>query len=79
MQLILRGKRFGMSLTEIAEILDMYDGAESGKIRQLERLVVRIEEINSELTARQQDIARTLDELAEVSSQCQQRLQQLRP
>ena len=63
MQLILRGKRFGMSLTEIAEILDMYDGAESSKIRQLERVVSRVGEISDELTARQRDIARTLDEL----------------
>ena len=39
MQLILRGKRFGMTLTEIAEIIDMYDGAESSKVRQLERVV----------------------------------------
>jgi DNA-binding transcriptional MerR regulator len=78
MQLILRGKRFGMSLTEIAEILDMYDGAESSKIKQLERLVARIDEISAELTAKQRDIAHTLDELADVSQQCQERLRQLR-
>jgi DNA-binding transcriptional MerR regulator len=78
MQLILRGKRFGMSLPEIAEILSMYDGAESSRIRQLERVVARVEEISVELTARQRDIARTLDELAEVSEQCQGKLEQLR-
>jgi DNA-binding transcriptional MerR regulator len=78
MQLILRGKRFGMTLTEIAEILDMYDGAESSKIRQLERLVARIEEISDELTAKQRDIGRTLDELQDVSAQCRERLTQLR-
>ncbi len=78
MQLILRGKRFGMSLPEIAEILSMYDGAESSRIRQLERVVSRVGEISIELTARQRDIARTLDELAEVSEQCQEKLQQLR-
>ena len=78
MQLILRGKRFGMSLPEIAEILSMYDGAESSRIRQLERVVSRVGEISTELTARQRDIARTLDELAEVSAQCQAKLEQLR-
>ena len=78
MQLILRGKRFGMTLTEIAEILDMYDGAESSKIRQLERLVARIEEISDELTAKQRDIGRTLDELQDVSAQCRERLTHLR-
>jgi DNA-binding transcriptional MerR regulator len=78
MQLILRGKRFGMSLPEIAEILSMYDGAESSRIRQLERVVSRVGEISVELTTRQRDIARTLDELAEVSEQCQVKLEQLR-
>jgi DNA-binding transcriptional MerR regulator len=78
MQLILRGKRFGMTLTEIAEIIDMYDGAESSKIRQLERVVQRVDEISAELTAKQRDIAHTLDELADVSAQCRARLTQLR-
>lgn len=78
MHLILRGKRFGMTLTEIAEIIDMYDGAESSRVRQLERVVQRVSEIAAELTQRQADIARTLDELDDVSRQCQTKLQQLR-
>jgi DNA-binding transcriptional MerR regulator len=78
MQLILRGRRFGMTLTEIAEIIDMYDGAESSKVRQLERVVQRVSEITAELKERQADIARTLDELDDVSRQCQTKLQQLR-
>ena len=77
MQLILRGKRFGMTLTEIAEIIDMYDGAESSKVRQLERVVQRVAEITAELTERQADIARTLSELDDVSQQCQSKLRQL--
>ena len=77
MQLILRGKRFGMSLTEIAEIIDMYDDAESSKIRQLERVVRRVDEISAELTARQRDIESTLAELSDVSKQCKSRLRQL--
>lgn len=77
MQLILRGKRFGMTLTEIAEIIDMYDGAESSKVRQLERVVKRVTEITAELTERQHDIARTLNELDDVSQQCQTKLRQL--
>lgn len=78
MQLILRGKRFGMSLTEIAEIIDMYDDAESSKIRQLERVVERVDEISIELAQKQRDIARTLDELTDVSKQCKAKLRQLR-
>lgn len=78
MQLILRGKRFGMTLTEIAEIIDMYDGAESSEVRQLERVVERVTEISEELKERQRDIARTLDELDDVSRQCTTKLRQLR-
>lgn len=78
MQLILRGKRFGMTLAEIAEIIDMYDDAESSKVRQLERVVKRVTEISEELTEKQRDIARTLDELDDVSRQCQSKLRQLR-
>ena len=78
MQLILRGKRFGMTLTEIAEIIGMYDGAESSKIRQLERVIARVDEISAELTDKQRDIAETLEELADVSAQCRAKLSQLR-
>jgi DNA-binding transcriptional MerR regulator len=78
MQLILRGKRFGMSLGEIAEILDMYDGAGTSKIRQLERVLARVGEITDELSARQRDIDNTLSELSEVSDRCRARLEQLR-
>lgn len=78
MLLILRGKRFGMSLSEIREILDMYDDAPGTKERQLEIVVSRIAEIRDGLTVRQRDIANTLEELAEVSARCQLRLDQLR-
>lgn len=78
MHLILRGKRFGMTLTEIREILDMYDGASGAQIRQLERVIGRIAEISGDLSVKQQDIVNTLDELADVSQQCQAKLDQLR-
>ena len=78
MLLILRGKRFGMSLTEIREIVDMYDDAPGTKERQLETVVSRIAEIRDGLTVKQRDIANTLEELAEVSARCQVRLDQLR-
>ena len=74
LRLILRGKRFGLSLTEIAEIVDMYDDAESGERRQLERLLVRLDEVADDLKARQRDLRRTLIEVAEVAAQCRTRL-----
>src|ERR1051325_7741420 len=55
LRLILRGKRFGMSLAEIREIVGMYDGAASSERRQLETLLGRLGEIAEDLRARQRD------------------------
>ena len=77
LRLILRGKRFGMSLSEIREIVDMYDGAASSERKQLETLLDRLGEIAADLRARQQDLARTLAEVTEVAAQCRDRLAEL--
>src|SRR6266480_7814242 len=53
LRLILRGKRFGMSLAEIGEILAMYDGAASSERRQLAMLLARLDNIAADLRARQ--------------------------
>jgi DNA-binding transcriptional MerR regulator len=75
--LILRGKRFGMSLAEIREIVDMYDGAASSERRQLELLLNRLDEIAADLRARQADLRRTLAEVSEVAARCRVRLDEL--
>lgn len=77
LRLILRGKRFGMSLPEIREIVGMYDGAASSERRQLQTLLSRLGEITEDLRARQADLARTLAEVGEVAAQCEDRLRQL--
>jgi DNA-binding transcriptional MerR regulator len=77
LKLILRGKRFGMTLAEIREIVDMYDGAASSERRQLEKLLVRLDEIAGDLRARQTDLRRTLTEVNDVAGQCRTRLAQL--
>jgi DNA-binding transcriptional MerR regulator len=77
-KLILRGKRFGMSLAEIREIVDMYDGAASSERRQLEKLLDRLDEIAADLRARQSDLRRTLAEVSDVADQCRSRLTELR-
>ncbi|HST48316.1 MerR family transcriptional regulator [Jatrophihabitans sp.] len=77
MRLILRGKRFGMSLSEIREIVGMYDGAASSERRQLEILLGRLGEIAEDLRARQRDLARTLHEVDEVADRCRDRLAEL--
>jgi DNA-binding transcriptional MerR regulator len=77
LKLILRGKRFGMSLAEIREIVDMYDGAASSERRQLEVLLGRLDEIAADLRARQSDLRRTLGEVTEVAARCRTRLEEL--
>ncbi|UQX87786.1 MerR family DNA-binding transcriptional regulator [Jatrophihabitans telluris] len=77
MRLILRGKRFGMSLAEIREIVDMYNGAASSERRQLRTLLTRLDEISEDLTERRRDLDRTLSEVREVADQCRTRLAEL--
>jgi DNA-binding transcriptional MerR regulator len=77
LRLILRGKRFGMSLAEIAEIIDIYDGATSSERLQLRTLLDRLAAITGDLQARQEDLRRTLDEVADVTELCRTRLREL--
>ena len=77
MRLILRGRRFGMTLAECREIVDMYDGAASSEQRQLTTLLGRLDEIVDDLQHRQDDLRRTLAEVTEVAEQCRQRLAEL--
>ena len=74
LRLILRGRRFGMTLAEIREIVDMYDDAESGERRQLRTLLGRLKEIHGDLVRRREDLQRTIDEVETVSRQCEERL-----
>jgi DNA-binding transcriptional MerR regulator len=77
LRLILRGRRFGMTLPECREIVDMYDGAASSERRQLELLLGRLDEIRADLRARQADLRRTLAEVGDVAAQCRARLDEL--
>ena len=77
LRLILRGKRFGMSLAECREIVDMYDGAASSERRQLETLLGRLGEIAADLRARQEDLRRALAEVDDVAQRCRHRLDEL--
>jgi DNA-binding transcriptional MerR regulator len=77
LRLILRGRRFGMTLGECREIVDMYDGAESSEQRQLQTLLARLDEIATDPRARQADLRRTLAEVTDVAAQCRARLTEL--
>jgi DNA-binding transcriptional MerR regulator len=79
LRLIMRGRRFGMSLAECREIVGMYDGAASSERLQLERLLERLDQIAADLRARQSDLRRTLTEVGDVAERCRERLAELAP
>jgi ABC-type transporter Mla subunit MlaD len=66
-----------MTLAECREIVDMYDGATTSERRQLETLLVRLDEITADLRRRQDDLRRTLAEVNDVAQQCRDRLAEL--
>ncbi len=76
LRLILRGKRLGFSLSEIKEILDLYD-REPGEAGQLRHFLAKIAERRAQLRQQREDIDVTLAELATVEARCDERLAEL--
>ncbi len=76
LKLVLRGKRLGFSLGEIAEIIDLYD-TEPGETAQLEFFLNKIAERQSLLKQQKEDIEITLKELRTIEKRCRERLKQL--
>lgn len=67
--LVLRGKRLGFPLPEIARIIDMYD-EQPGEAGQLRYLLDQIGQRRAALEARRRDIEESLAELAELERRC---------
>jgi DNA-binding transcriptional MerR regulator len=76
LELILRGKRLGFTLPEIATIVNMYD-EQPGEAGQLQYLLDQIDVRREELAQRRRDIEDTLAELAEVERRCRDDLAKL--
>lgn len=76
LMLILRGRRLGFSLKEIAEIIDLYD-REPGEQGQLRLFLTKIAERRLLLKQQQDDIRQTLTELDHVEANCQRRLSEI--
>jgi len=74
--LILRGRRLGFSLDEIATIVDMYDD-QPGEAGQLHYLIEQIAVRRRDLEQRRRDIEETLAELDEVERRCHEDLSRL--
>lgn len=72
-KLILRGKRLGLSLVEIREILDLHDRRD-GDRRQLERFLEALEARRRALAVQREDIDVLLAEIASIERDCRRRL-----
>ena len=72
-KLILRGKRLGLSLFEIREILDLHDRRD-GDRRQLERFLEVLEHRRRALAVQREDIDALLAEIASIERDCRRRL-----
>ena len=74
--LILRGKRLGFSLEQIATIVNMYD-EQPGEAGQLRYFLDQIAGRRTELEQRRRDIEETLAELDSVERRCRDHLERL--
>ena len=76
LKLILRGKRLGFSLREIAEIIDLYD-APPGEAGQLRALLPQFAEKRADLAAKRADIEAAIAHLEGIEADCRRRLAEL--
>jgi DNA-binding transcriptional MerR regulator len=69
LKLTLRGKRLGLTLSEIRELIDMYDAAKDERA-QVERLQQVLSKRRSILEQQREDIEAVLAEIAAFEAQC---------
>lgn len=69
LRLIMRGKRLGLSLEEIGELIDLYD-VDPSEVRQLTQFVDVIRQRTEILEGQKRDIEESLDELRRLEKQC---------
>ncbi|GGY06069.1 MerR family transcriptional regulator [Paludibacterium paludis] len=71
LKLILRGKRIGLSLQEIREILDLYELARDEASQSL-KLLHLLTERRDRLLEQRRDIDAVLDEITQLETHCRQ-------
>lgn len=69
LRLIMRGKRLGLSLEEIGELIDLYD-VDPSEVRQLTQFVDVIRQRTEVLEGQKRDIDESLEELSRLEKQC---------
>jgi DNA-binding transcriptional MerR regulator len=77
-KLILRGKRLGLSLAEIGELLDLYEVAHNERA-QLAKFLTLLEDRRTRLLQQREDIDAVLAEIEGVERECRRRLREDRP
>ncbi|GGF63936.1 MerR family transcriptional regulator [Terasakiella brassicae] len=75
LRLIMRGKRLGFALSEIQELIDLYD-TDRSEVMQLQVFLKRIQSRRDALSQQQQDITAMLSELETLEEQCSGLLKQ---
>jgi DNA-binding transcriptional MerR regulator len=75
LKLTLRGKRLGLSLTEIRELLEIYDAAHD-ETAQLSQFLIALRKRREALEQQREDIEATLAEIRAFESQCRRLLEQ---
>jgi DNA-binding transcriptional MerR regulator len=78
LQLILRGKRVGLSLSEIREILDLYDENDGGA-SQMAKSLKKFRERITALEAQREDIDGAIEQLRGGCDRMERQLAQIRP
>jgi DNA-binding transcriptional MerR regulator len=77
-KLILRGKRLGLSLAEIGELLDLYEVARNERA-QLAKFLAILDDRRMRLLQQKEDIDAVLAEIDGIERDCRKRLKDERP
>ena len=73
LKLTLRGKRLGLTLSEIRELIDMYDDARD-ETAQLAKFLQVLKDHRAQLIQQREDIEAQLKEIGAFEAQCKKRL-----
>ncbi len=73
LKLTLRGKRLGLALSEIRELIDMYDSAKD-ETPQLKKFLEVLASHRAQLMQQREDIETQLKEIGAFEAQCKKRL-----
>ena len=74
LKLALRGKRMGFQLSEILELINMYDAAPDNTAAQLEHYIEALERHRRTLEQQRKDLEQTLQEIETQLAHCRKLL-----